>query len=402
MNFPRCAQNLRVTATLAMLALLMCLSSLAAAQKNLVYINANIPVDGQNAIIVLQNDGAGNLSPITGSPFPTLGTGVAGTGDPTQDKQWDSDGEVVTDPTGKILLAVNGHSNNLSGFIINADGSLTLQASSPVSSGGIQPASIGLMPNALGNGNSLAVIVNKNGDPFQINSDLPSYTTFQVSQRGALRLNAGSSYPLADKSYPGMALVPPTGRAAFFGVEFMGQTLGAYTLNRQGIITHINSLTPPGATPFVLGAAAHPKVRGIYTGIPPQHQVAVFSYDSSMTLTYLNEVQDTGIALCWMWINKAGTRLYTVETGSGSVSVFDTTNSKTPVLIEHLTVQGTAPLPAHVRLDPTEKFLYVLDRNRLLHVFDVAVDGTIAENHTPYDLGLADGTVPLGLSTLMK
>src|SRR5712691_10489278 len=53
----------------------------AFAQKNLVYINGNITATGQNAVIALVNDGAGNLTPLAGSPFATGGTGVAGTGD---------------------------------------------------------------------------------------------------------------------------------------------------------------------------------------------------------------------------------------------------------------------------------------------------------------------------------
>jgi hypothetical protein len=64
---------------------------------------------------------------------------------------------------------------------------------------------------------------------------------------------------------------------------------------------------------------------------------------------------------------------------------------------------GTQPYPEHLRFDPTESFLYVLNRHGLLHVFDVAADGTLAENHTPSNLGLPDGTVPpLGLAVLRK
>lgn len=408
MTFPvSSARSLRSIATLALmvLAVSLCLAPLASAQKNLLYINSNVSVDGQNSIIALENDGAGNLSPLPGSPYPTLGTGVAGVGDPTKDAQWDSDQETVIDPSGKLLLAVNGHSNNLSSFLINADGTLNLVAGSPVPSGGIQPASIGFLPNALGNSISLAVIVNKNADPFQQNSGtVPNYTTFQVGPRGIFKMNAGSNYPLPKGAAPAQALVPPTGRAAFFGMEFLNGTVSSYTLDRQGIISKVNSLTPPGSTPYIVGGVAHPNVRGFYVGLPPQSQIGVYSYDTGMLMTYIKEVANAGMAPCWLAINKQGTRLYTSETVSGTMSVYDITNSRTPVQIQHMAVAptGTTPYPAHLKLDASGKFLYILDRNGFVHVLDVNGDGTVAENHTPYGLSLPAGTVPLGLSVLTK
>ena len=50
-----------------------------------------------------------------------------------------------------------------------------------------------------------------------------------------------------------------------------------------------------------------------------------------------------------------------------------------------------------------EKFLYVVDRQAVLHVLDVATDGTVSENRRPpFNLGLPAGTVPLGLAVLTK
>src|SRR4051812_2841570 len=43
------------------------------------------------------------------------------------------------------------------------------------------------------------------------------------------------------------------------------------------------------------------------------------------------------------------------------------------VLLQHLKLNGTQPCPKHVRLDPTEIFLYVLNRHGLVHVLEAAV-----------------------------
>ena len=63
-------------ATLLVAATLLVFTVCAAAQQNLVYINANITAANQNGVIALVNDGAGNLSPLAGSPFLSGGTGV--------------------------------------------------------------------------------------------------------------------------------------------------------------------------------------------------------------------------------------------------------------------------------------------------------------------------------------
>src|SRR5262249_40368111 len=104
-------------ANFAMFTVLVLLVAVCAApsfaQKNLVYINGNVAVNGQNAVVVLQNDGAGNLTPIAGSPFLTGGTGVGIP--PAGDADWDSDGEVIVNGAGTLLYAVNGNSNTIAG-----------------------------------------------------------------------------------------------------------------------------------------------------------------------------------------------------------------------------------------------------------------------------------------------
>lgn len=387
-----------LVATLAVLAIALCATP-AFAQKNLVYINGNIAVSGQNAVVVLVNDGAGNLTPLAGSPFLTGGTGVGAP--PAGDADWDSDGEVAINAAGTLLYAVNGNSNTIAAFKLNADGSLTTINGSPFASGGAQPASIAFKDNALGNGVSEMVVVNKDSDPLQTPT-APSYTSFTVGAGGVLHLNPGSSFTLPVGSSPAMALFRQGATTGFFGIEFMAGTISSYKLTRAGIMSVTNSVAMPGPTPAGVGAVLHPTIKGLYLTLPPDHQVQVYGYDSSGKIGSVGSAQNQGLAVCWDAVNAAGTRLYTSETASGTMTVYDITNTKKPVQLQHMAVSGTGALPTHMKVDPTGQWLYILDRLGLLHVFDVASDGTVSENHTPVNLGLPSGTVPLGVSVLMK
>jgi 6-phosphogluconolactonase (cycloisomerase 2 family) len=371
----------------------------ALAQKNLVYINGNITTSGQNAVIVLVNDGTGNLTPLAGSPFLTGGTGVGAP--PSGDADWDSDGEIAINAAGTLLYAVNGHTNNFAAFKLNSDGSLTTITGSPFASGGPQPASIAYKDNALGNGQSEMVIVNKDSDPLQTPT-APNYTSFTVGVGGVPTLNSGSTFTLPAGASPAMALIRRGATTGFFGVEFMAGTISSYKMTRAGIMSVTNSLAMPGPTPVGVGAVLHPTVKGLYLTLPADHQVQVYGYDSTGKLASVGSATNQGMATCWDAVNATGTRLYTSETASGTISVYDLTNTKKPVQLQHIAVSGTGALPTHMKVDPTGQFLYVLDRLGVLHVFNIATDGTVTENLTPYNLGLPAGTVPLGVQVLMK
>lgn len=378
--------------------LLTCITS-AGAQINLVYINSNIAITGQNTVIALINDGAGNLSPVAGSPFATSGTGVGGSGDLLNDTQWDADGQIMTNPGGTLLFAANGHSNDVSAFVINSDGTLTPVAGSPFASGGTEPVSLGFQQNALGPGKSLMIVANKDSDPFQTQTN-PSYTSFAVTSSGVMTMNPGSTFPLPAGTSPSHVLMRPGVKQNFFGILYKGKKIGSYKVTSSGTMTRTSTSSLPG---LPVGGVLNPVVRGIYVTNASTEQISVFTYDSTFKPTLVKSITDPGRAVCWATTNNAGTRMYTGETLSGSVTVWDITNSKSPVALQTLVMSGTTPYATHVRLDPTEKFLYVLDRQGVLHVLDVASDGTVAENHTPFNLQLPDNTVPpLGLAVVMK
>ena len=368
------------------------------AAPSFVYIDANINIPGQNAVIALLNDGAGNLTPVAGSPFATGGTGVAGEGSLLNDIQWDSDGELAINAQGTLLFAVNGHSNDFSGFTVNADGSLTLIPGSPFPSHGTQPASIGYKDDAAGSGSATMIIANKDSDPFQTAS-APNFTTFHVDSTGVPTWNSNSTLTLPAGSSPWQFVMPKRAKF-FFGILFTGNAIDTLRLSRAGQITVTGSLPTDAENG---GGTLNPSSNVLYVTVPVPRLLSVMSYDTSYNLSLVQSLDTPGHAPCWATTNRAGTRLYITETPSGTLSVYDVTDPLAPILLQHLKLMGAGPYPTHVRLDPTETFLYVLNRHGLLHVLDVANDGTLKESHTPYDLGLPDGMVPpLGLAVLRK
>lgn len=394
MSFKKMSRQ--VPFALIYLAALVGLAQCAQAQKNLVYVESNIgSIPSMNSVLGYSNDGTGQLTPLSGSPYLTKGTGVYS---PTDHTPFLADGQVIVNPEGTLLFAVNGHTNSIAVFNIGIDGSLTPVAGSPFSSGGRQPASLSIGDNLLPNNISLLTVVNKDSDATQPAGN-PSYKVFQVTSGGTLTTVPNSLISLPAGSSPGQALIRKNGKLVFT-LEFLLPAITSHVFQGKGVMAQVSQLNPPisGADP--LGEALHPTQRVLYVGLPTVNQLAVYTYDSAGNLTFVETVPNSGDAICWMVVNKAGTRLYTAESESKSVSVYDLTVATAPVMIQHLILSGSGG-PTNVALDPTEKFLYVIAAANL-HVLNVAADGSLTETLNPLALPVPAGEFPLGLATLSK
>jgi 6-phosphogluconolactonase (cycloisomerase 2 family) len=377
-------------------------STKALAQSNLVYVESNIiGANGTcssncNSVFGFSNDGAGNLTPLNGSPYLTGGVGVFWDGIPGQDAGVDADQQLIINPKGTLLFAVNGDTNTIAAFTINSDGSLTAVSGSPFASNGSEPISLGFKYHPITG--DILTVANKASDPNQ-GAATPNYTSFKVSTGGAMTLIANSTYNLASGASPSQVLTRPGG-SLFIGIEFLSNTVASYQLNPNGTITQISKLTPPGANPSPLGGVFHPTKQGLYVGLPAENQVAVYVYNTSGVLSLSKVVSNQGSAVCWLAVNPAGTRLYTSETASGTLTVYDITLPSVPKQLQHMAVTGTGALPTNLALDPTGNFLYVVDRLSVLHVINVLADGTLSETITPVPLPTPAGTTPFGLAVL--
>ena len=279
------ANNLRRFLALGVVASSLFLLPAAFGQtKNLVYTNGNIPNNGANAVYGFSNDGAGNLTPLPGSPYATGGTGVA-FGNLT-DNQWDSESEIIANKAGTLMFAVNGHSNTISVFNINADGSLSLHGN--YFSGGTQPASIALRED-FSPGVGLLVVVNKDSDPGQTPTQ-PNYTSFDVAADGTLTINAASTLNRPVGSSLAQALMLQGAAVQFFGVEFLNSTMANYSVKLDKTFKQNSSVTPPFTIAgVVLGAVVHPTLKYVYVAQPAEHKLDVYKYDIKGILTFVHQ-----------------------------------------------------------------------------------------------------------------
>jgi hypothetical protein len=392
------------------LALVLAFSAASVAQVNAVYIENNIgQLPNKNSILALSNDGTGKLTPIKPGSYLTNGTGVFAT--PKVDSPGiQADGEVVVNAAGTLLLAVNGGSNTISVFGISNTGALTLLSTTPYPSLGSDPVSIGLSETSPAG--AYVTVVNQAADPAQPNQT-PNVVGFFLDETTGILTSANTSitYPVA--SIPAQAVPSPSGKFVFI-VQFMdGGSFCSNSIGAGGLLVPNNCFLP-NLDPVFLGAAAHPKQRVLYVGQPGASAVSVFTYNVAGNLAFQKTVANSGALVCWMTTNKAGTRLYTIEsgaTGAGStVTVYDISgaNFTSPMQLQHFTMINKSDNGTNAHLDPTEKFLYVLGVNEsgtaanYLHVLNVSsADGTLTETVNPLLLPIHSGEIPQGLAVAM-
>lgn len=318
---------------------------------------------------------------------------------------FDSDQNLIENPEGTLLFAVNSGSNSIAVFLINSDGSLTAVDGSPFPSGGSDPVSLGLNDDIL-------TVVNKDQDPAQNdNLVLPNYTTFRVSpNNGALTPIPRSTVSVAYGSSPSQALIASR-RSVVFGADFLGGLLQSFRLDEDGRLRQ----NPPQALPdsvftgqtaahLPLGMRTHPNLPILYIDIVPISRVAVYTYDERGRLSFVRTVADAGVAPCWAVVNHAGTRLYATNTGDNSVEVYDLTDPLNPVDIQHFIMDATSGgAPFSTVIDETDNWLYVSSEQssasatpaaNAFHTLKVAADGTLSEPFFPTVLPIG-GTVPV-------
>ena len=359
--------------------------------KSYLYIESNAAaVPGLNAVYAYSNDGLGNLTALPGSPYLTGGTGVNGSGS----SELNCDQQVVTDLSGNTLYAVNGGSNSIAAFTINADGTLSTVRGSPFASGGQDPVSVGLSDGFL-------VVANKNLDPTQnIDGDVPNYTTFAVKTNGRLRMNPGSTVDLAAGSGPSQALVSGTSPIVF-GLELFTSRIASYKYRRSGLMTEASSIGPTTVNGAFLGEILHPTQKVLYAGLLSTNQLGVYSFDNAGVISFVRTVANDGVDICWLKTNAAGTRLYTSESLTLSITVYDIADSLNPVQQQHVILIGANRPVTNIALDPTEAFLYAVT-GQMVHVLNVDANGLLSENVSPVVLPVSPDESPLGLATIRK
>lgn len=394
-------------------AFLLCGATLTMAAQNAraegryLYIESNDHQDANNAIIAYERGEDGILSLHPGGPFLTGGRGIDNN---TNGKLGpnDNDTPIIVGPAGKRLFAVNGNSNTIAVLDIQPDGSLIPVKGSPFPSQGIGPASLSASGDIL-------LVANRNEDPAQLDAlqgaAASSYASFRIMVDGSLKFlstveNDGahkSSQILIASAVPGLAFGNDFQVDADFDGEGDMSDLFSKTASVQGrmqsfALAKDGHLIPvaqiklpetvdpaPDVPTIPLGIWDHPTKKLVYVGMVTRNQLGVYRYDDQGMLTFLAAVPNSGQDICWLRVNKSGTRLYAVNNlareGTGDVSstitVFDISGDKAEMPVEIGRTDIPMPLGTFINnrvseqpnstafqlaLDEAEDFLYVINQ----------------------------------------
>jgi 6-phosphogluconolactonase (cycloisomerase 2 family) len=350
-----------------------------------------------NSILAFKNDGSGSPVFLDSTPAGEIGVfdSIFALG------PFDSDQNLITNPEGTLLFAVNSGSNSIAVFQITSEG---LQAvdGSPFPSGGADPVSLGLKDDIL-------TVVNNDEDPAQ-NANLvqSNYTTFRVLSNDALVPIEHSTVSVAYGSSPSQALIASEG-SFVFGADFLGGLLQSFHIDEDGRLRQnlpqalpasvFTGLTAPH---LPLGMRTNPDLRILYVDITMISKVAVYRYDEKGRLFFVQAVPDSGTAPCWAVVNHAKTRFYATSTGDNSISVFDLTDPLNPAEIQHFSMADTTGAPFSTVIDGSDQFLYVSSERasatatpaaNAFHTLKVNSDGTLSEPFPPTVLPTG-GAVP--------
>jgi hypothetical protein len=139
------------------------------------------------------------------------------------------------------------------------------------------------------------------------------------------------------------------------------------------------------------------------------NKVGVYRYDEQGRLSFLRTVPNAGQGICWIRSNQSGTRLYTTDTATNQVSVYDATDAEEPIEIQTLTLAGVGDA-FQVSLSSNGKALYVLSQRsatsipegqgNVLHSLSIKDDGTLEEIGSGIGFHLPTGTRPQGVAVV--
>jgi 6-phosphogluconolactonase len=351
-----------------------------------VYVNDNTA--GVNTVAAFDRHADGTLTPVHGSPFAALG---AGTGTIVG-----SQGALQVTADGRFLIAVDAGSNQLSVLRIRPDGSLRPVEGSPVSSGGIEPVSVAVH-------GSLVYVANEGNGTTGSN-----YTGFRLDRSGALTALAGSTVSLSSTANPGDILFNSTG-TNLIGIE-VGTTVASTFLVDSFVVDQDGRLAPAAGSPFAAQAAG--PFGSEFSPTNPRHlyvsnahggaghgSVSAFRVSRRGVVSSIgaSPFADFQTAPCWVEISHDGRYLFTVNTGSTSISSYRILNDGSLSYLSTTPFSSGAGIrPFDARLDPSGANLYVVDA-ALDAVSAFAVDGGTLSELAASPFALPTGATPFGL-----
>jgi len=297
-------------------------------------------------------------------------TGGAGTG-----AGLGSQGAVVLADEGKILLAVNAGSNEISSFRVG-DSGLTWVAN--VGSGGTTPISLAVHEHLV----------------YVLNGGVGGTVSgFWLSSRGRLTPIEGSTLGLSDGAVPAQVSFDPGGRVLVV-TEKATNLIDTFTVGENGMAGGLTSYASSGATPF---GFAFDKTGHLIVSEAAVAGLSSYAVSSAGVVTTISgSVVDGQGAACWVVITKNGRFAYTSNAHDpfNDISSYAIGKDGSLMLLE---ANAASPGlgPTDLAMNGNTHFFYVLaSRANALTGYAVSEDGsftqvTMVGGFAPSDVGLA-------------
>ncbi len=373
-----------------------------------VYIESNSRAPDSNEILAFRyRNGV-----LSGRGVRRYPTGGSGSHDLSNSGVLDADQEVITNPSRTLLFAVNSSSDTIAVFHIHAGGELTPVTGSPFPSNGAAPSSVGLAGNTL-------IVANKALDGVRDLTGVPAnFTSFHVGTDGSLGPPI-SSIDVPPGSAPLQAYVTPDHKVLITSEET--GVFRAFRIGPGGTLTEgPNSPLPlakavfPGghhvANVWPAGLTSNPKRKLLYAQVANLDETIVYRWNDDAQLTFVRALPNPRSFLpCWTHVNAAGTRMYSGNAGSDSLTVFNIAhNPANPRAIQSVTLDAPGN-PWNFEIDPTGRVIFLLDMRAVrqipagegnqLHALRIGPNGRLTEEaSSPVDIPVPTGTNPIGLA----
>lgn len=341
---------------------------------------AHAQSDQPGAVYVLTNDPAGNAVLVYGrgsdgslTPFGAFATGGTGSG-----TGLGSQGAVIVSDNHQLLFTVNAGSNTISAFRIESNQSLTLVSTLP--SGGVRPTSVAFAKGLL----------------YVLNAGTPNNLSgFTVAPDGSLTALADSTRPLsADNTNPAQVSFDDSG-ATVIVTERLTNRIVTYTVGRDGRLS--GPIAHPSAGPVPFGFAIDKRNTLLVSEAGPGGGASSYRVGGDGSVTPVSSMLMTGQrAACWAVVTKNGRYGYVTNAGTGNISGFALGQDGSAALLNADGVTAiTGGNPTDAAVSHNGRFLYV--RVALLNsiaIFAINADGSLttlpALTGTPNNLvGLA-------------
>lgn len=312
-----------------------------------------------NEIVTYKRNADGSLT--EGRKFSTGGRGSGGVTDPLG-----SQGSLVLNSDGTILMAVNAGSGEISVFRISSS-SLLLIGKTP---------SLGSEPVALAARGNLVYVLNAGGTADVVG--------FRLGGDGTLHPISAATFYLSSGS-PGAASLAFSPDGQFLLVtEKTNNVIDAFRVQIVGTLGPIvvNPSVGPGA--FSVAFAPNGAVLVSETGpVGGTDASAISSYSiaANGTLTPVSaSVPTLGAATCWQAVTPDGKFVYTSNAGTGTISGFaiGARGSLTPVAETIVGTNPTGSLNLDIAITSDGKYLYTLNSGTgTVSEFGINADGTL-------------------------